>query len=160
MACTSQFLDILAAVAMVVAAPGAEERTDEERMEALLLVHVKCVRADPLDADPFAKWWEMKLDSQADGPWYEQRCRGGGSGEYRNVGVWRTENMVLGRGTNPKRSRRACTCEYGLQSSKKDFGWVISSRGLFATPVDFPPQDCSPYRGLHARRERLGFVHR
>jgi hypothetical protein len=74
----SQFLDILAAVAMVVAAPGAEERTDEERMEALLLVHVKCVRADPLDADPFAKWWEMKLDSQADGPWYEQRCRGGG----------------------------------------------------------------------------------
>jgi hypothetical protein len=36
----------------------------------MLLVHIKCVHADEKDADPFAKWWEMKLDSQADGPWY------------------------------------------------------------------------------------------
>lgn len=37
----------------------------------MLMVHIKCVHADKLgDEDPFAKWWEMKLDSQADGPWY------------------------------------------------------------------------------------------
>ena len=34
------------------------------------------------------------------------------------------------------------------------------SRGRFATPADFPLQDCSHYRGLHVRRESLGFVHR
>jgi hypothetical protein len=34
------------------------------------------------------------------------------------------------------------------------------SRGRFATPADLPLQDCSPYRGLHVRRERLGGVHR
>ena len=31
------------------------------------------------------------------------------------------------------------------------------SRGRFAMPADFPHQDCSPYRGLHVRCERLGF---
>ena len=36
----------------------------------------------------------------------------------------------------------------------------MSSRGRFATPADFPRQDCSPYRGLHVRRESLGCVHR
>jgi hypothetical protein len=30
------------------------------------------------------------------------------------------------------------------------------SRGRFATPVDSPLQECSPYRGFHVRRERLG----
>jgi hypothetical protein len=34
----------------------------------------------------------------------------------------------------------------------------MSSRGRFAPPADFPLHDCSPYRGLHVRRERLGFV--
>jgi hypothetical protein len=34
------------------------------------------------------------------------------------------------------------------------------SRGRFATPADFPLHDCSPYSHVHARRERLGFVHR
>jgi hypothetical protein len=34
------------------------------------------------------------------------------------------------------------------------------SRGRFATPADFPPHDCSPFRGLHVHRESLGFVHR
>jgi hypothetical protein len=34
------------------------------------------------------------------------------------------------------------------------------SRGRFATPADFPLHDCSPYRGLYVRRERLGFVYR
>ena len=34
------------------------------------------------------------------------------------------------------------------------------SRGRFATPADSPHQDCSAYRGIHARRESLGFVHR
>jgi hypothetical protein len=29
------------------------------------------------------------------------------------------------------------------------------SRGLFTTPADFPRQDCTPYRGLHVRRECL-----
>jgi hypothetical protein len=33
-------------------------------------------------------------------------------------------------------------------------------RGRFATPADFSRQDCSPYRGLHVRRESLGFAHR
>jgi hypothetical protein len=36
----------------------------------------------------------------------------------------------------------------------------MSSRGRFATPADFPRHDCSPYRGLHERRESVGFVHR
>jgi hypothetical protein len=35
-----------------------------------------------------------------------------------------------------------------------------SSCGRYATPADFPLLDCSPYRGLHAPRESLGFVHR
>jgi hypothetical protein len=34
------------------------------------------------------------------------------------------------------------------------------SRGRFATPADSPRHDCSPYSHVHARRERLGFVHR
>jgi hypothetical protein len=36
----------------------------------------------------------------------------------------------------------------------------MSSRGRFATPADFPLQDCSPYSHVHVRRERLGFVPR
>ena len=36
----------------------------------------------------------------------------------------------------------------------------MSSRGRFATPADFPQHDGTPYRGLHVRRESLGFVHR
>jgi hypothetical protein len=35
-----------------------------------------------------------------------------------------------------------------------------SSRGRFATPAQSLQQDCGPYRGLHARRERVGVVHR
>jgi hypothetical protein len=38
-----------------------------------------------------------------------------------------------------------------------DFGWEMSSRRRFA---DFARQDCSPHRGLHVRRESLGFVPR
>jgi hypothetical protein len=38
------------------------------------------------------------------------------------------------------------------------FGWEMSSRGHFATPADPPRHDGSPYRGLHVRRERLGFL--
>jgi hypothetical protein len=34
------------------------------------------------------------------------------------------------------------------------------SRGRFATPTDFPLQDCRPYSHVHERRERLGVVHR
>jgi hypothetical protein len=30
----------------------------------------------------------------------------------------------------------------------------------FAMPADFPRHDCTPYRGLHARRGSLGFVRR
>jgi hypothetical protein len=30
--------------------------------------------------------------------------------------------------------------------------------GRFATPADSPLHDCSPYRGLHVRRESLGVV--
>jgi hypothetical protein len=41
-----------------------------------------------------------------------------------------------------------------------DFEWEIRSQGGFATPADFPHHDCSVYRGLHVRREGLGFVHR
>jgi hypothetical protein len=35
-----------------------------------------------------------------------------------------------------------------------------SPRRRFETPADFPLQDCSPYRGLHARHEHLGVVPR
>jgi hypothetical protein len=34
------------------------------------------------------------------------------------------------------------------------------SRGRFATPADFPLQDCIPYPHVHVRRESLGFVSR
>jgi hypothetical protein len=34
------------------------------------------------------------------------------------------------------------------------------SRGRFASPADFPFQDCSPYSHVHVRRECLGFVPR
>jgi hypothetical protein len=34
------------------------------------------------------------------------------------------------------------------------------SRGRFATPTDSPLHDGSTYSHVHARRERLGFVHR
>jgi hypothetical protein len=34
------------------------------------------------------------------------------------------------------------------------------SRRRFATPADFLVRDCSPDRGLHVRRESVGFVHR
>jgi hypothetical protein len=36
----------------------------------------------------------------------------------------------------------------------------MSSRGRFTTRADFPRHDCSPYRGLHVRRDFGGFVHR
>jgi hypothetical protein len=37
---------------------------------------------------------------------------------------------------------------------------VDRSRGRFATPADFPLEDCSAYSHVHARRESLGFVPR
>jgi hypothetical protein len=39
---------------------------------------------------------------------------------------------------------------------RQDSGWEIR----FATPAYFPHQTCSPYRGLHVRRESVGFVPR
>ena len=42
----------------------------------------------------------------------------------------------------------------------RDFGCEVSSRGSFATPADFPRNDCSPYSHVHVHRESLGFVHR
>jgi hypothetical protein len=40
-------------------------------------------------------------------------------------------------------------------------GWCTAMKaGRFATPADSPLHDCSPYRGLHARCESLGFVPR
>jgi hypothetical protein len=39
-------------------------------------------------------------------------------------------------------------------------GGEISSRARFATPADFPRQDCGPYSHVHVRHESLGFVHR
>jgi hypothetical protein len=51
------------------------------------------------------------------------------------------------------RIQRRKSCESGC--------WVGDrSRGRFATPADFPLHDCSPYRGLHVRREWVGVVHR
>jgi hypothetical protein len=49
-----------------------------------------------------------------------------------------------------------CCCE----SLRVGFRVGDRSRGRFATPAGFPRQDCSRYRGLHVRRERLGFVAR
>jgi hypothetical protein len=42
----------------------------------------------------------------------------------------------------------------------RGFGREIAHGGRFATPADFPLHDGTPYRGLHVRRERLGFVPR
>jgi hypothetical protein len=39
------------------------------------------------------------------------------------------------------------------------FGWKMSSRGRVVMYADFLLQDRSPYRNLHARRERLDVVH-
>jgi hypothetical protein len=39
-------------------------------------------------------------------------------------------------------------------------GDACDTRGRFATPADFPLHDCGPYRGLHVRRESLGFLPR
>jgi hypothetical protein len=36
----------------------------------------------------------------------------------------------------------------------------MTSRGRFATPAGFLPQDCSSYRGLHVRRKNVGVVPR
>jgi hypothetical protein len=49
-------------------------------------------------------------------------------------------------------------CKSGASSHVRDFGWENRSRGRFATPADFPLQDCSPYS--HVRRESVGFFHR
>ena len=54
------------------------------------------------------------------------RRRGFGTGRQR---------MVLERGTNPKRSRRTCTCEYGLQSWRgKSAGVAKRPRELISHP--------------------------
>ena len=42
--------------------------------------------------------------------------------------------------------------------TERDFVGEMSSRGCFATPADFPLQDCSPCRGKHARRGSVGVV--
>jgi hypothetical protein len=41
------------------------------------------------------------------------------------------------------------------QSLRVGFRVGNRSRGCFATPADFPRHDCSPYPGLHVRRECL-----
>jgi hypothetical protein len=53
-----------------------------------------------------------------------------------------------------------CSDDKVANRNVRDFGWEMSSRGRFVTPVDFPLHDCSPDQGLHIRRESLGFVHR
>jgi hypothetical protein len=59
-----------------------------------------------------------------------------------------TPALVLKKWYDPQ---RCGSCESGC--------WVGDrSRGRFATPADFPLHDSSPYRGLHVRRERLGFL--
>jgi hypothetical protein len=58
---------------------------------------------------------------------------------------------------------RLCTYIDGKVANRtlSDFGWGgMSSRDRFATPADFRRHDCTPYRGLHERRESLGVVHR
>ena len=42
----------------------------------------------------------------------------------------------------------------------KDFGWEVAYGAVTRRPPNPSPRDCSPYRGLHARRESLGVVHR
>jgi hypothetical protein len=42
----------------------------------------------------------------------------------------------------------------------RDFRVGYRSRGRYATPADSPQHECTPYRELHARCERLGFVPR
>jgi hypothetical protein len=40
------------------------------------------------------------------------------------------------------------------------FGWAIAHEAVSRRPPLSLSRDCSPYRGLHVRRESLGFVHR
>jgi hypothetical protein len=49
-------------------------------------------------------------------------------------------------------------CEQVANRPNRDFGWVTSSRGRFATPADSPRHECSPCRGLHVRRDSLAVV--
>jgi hypothetical protein len=66
----------------------------------------------------------------------------------------------------PLRDDRAARCPYSdarvANQTDSGFGWERegSSHGRFATPADFPPQECSPYRGRHARRDSWGGVSR
>ena len=39
------------------------------------------------------------------------------------------------------------------------FGWEVGHGAVTLPPADFPLHDGTPYRGLRARRWRLGFVH-
>jgi hypothetical protein len=54
---------------------------------------------------------------------------------YRWALVWHTgrPKMALERGTNPKRSHRACACEYGLQP------WIGKSAGVAKRPRERSP---------------------
>jgi hypothetical protein len=47
-------------------------------------------------------------------------------------------------------------------TTRTESGFYVGdrSRGRFARPAGFPLHDCTPYSGLHARPESLGFVHR
>jgi hypothetical protein len=66
------------------------------------------------------------------------------------------QKMALGRWTNPKLSRRTCTCEYGLQSRRgKSAGVAKRPRELISHPKSLPLRFAtSP--SLHASRGRRG----
>jgi hypothetical protein len=75
------------------------------------------------------------------------------------------------RGTKTQRLTRVaslpCIMLWATQRRKKSrivcgrgFRVGDRSRGRYATPADSPRHDCTPYRGLRARRWGLGFVHR
>jgi hypothetical protein len=67
-----------------------------------------------------------------------------------------------GEGETQRMERKGDTAMQKLRIGLVGFrmGYMYRSRGRFATPADSPHQDCSAYRGLHVRRESLGFVHR
>ena len=63
----------------------------------------------------------------------------------RNIGFG-TEKLALERGTNPKLSRRMCTCEYGLQSCRgKSAG--VAKRPRELSPSEIPHvNDLQPFQ--------------
>ena len=62
-----------------------------------------------------------------------------------------------GRRAATQHTHHCCSRTKSCESERQGFRVGDRSRGRFATPAGFPLHDGTPYRGLHVRRESLGF---